>query len=649
MLESTIGQAKRSSGMKRHSLHFFPAVIVLTVLLAYWPGLHGQFIFDDYPNIVLDNSLFINTLAPSELWSIFNGGVAGPFGRGLARLSFALNYYWAGLDPFAFKSTNLVIHLLNGYLIYLLARACLMTVGRASIVDADGLPDRKVALFISAVWLIHPIQLLPVLHVVQRMTSLAAFFVFLSMLLYIKGRMAVGRKSILLLLLAWLVIWPLGIFSKETALLFPIFVILWELVLNRARVDRLDGIARFLVVIFGCVGGGLLWYLFSPPGAWLWSGYQFRDFTPLERVLTEARVMWIYVHQIFLPEYEAFGLYHDDLVLSRSLWDPPVTALALLSLSAIFLLSLIFIRKFPLFVFGVLWFMAGHLLESSVFPLELMHEHRNYLPSFGLFLATASLLVDARLPRERQGVFLILAGAFLGYCIFLTTLRSHQFGNELRRSQIEAQHHRQSPAAHIDAGRVLANSDDARDSSNPAYSLAIRHFELSAELDPKSKMGLMGMIGLSCMSQVPPNTAWIDSLATRLHDTPFAPGDQNVLYFLKEVAIEQTNCLSPDLVSALFSAAATNESAQNGVVAAIKSWEADYYWLGLKNLPLARASLNQALLIAPAHHGMRLKKIQLDYLAGDLDAARREMVLLESEGVMGDDKRVFDGLVPLIF
>lgn len=633
--------------MKWPALHylFFAAT---TALFVYWPGLYGQFFFDDYPNIVLDESLFLKSLAPEELWSVINGGAAGPLGRGVARLSFALNYYWAGLDPFAFKWTNLLVHLLNGYLVYMLAGICLRTV-RTGVGILEEKQEHYVALFISAIWLLHPIQLLPVLHVVQRMTSLAAFFVFLAMLLHIKGRMSSGYNAMLFLMLAWLIFLPLGVLSKESALLFPAFVIIWEFFLNRRRVGGLDTFARIFISLCACLGVGLSWYLLSPQGAWLWAGYQFREFSPLERGLTEARVIWNYIDLMLLPRYEEFGLYHDDVVVSSGVLNPPITALALLSGSVVILGSWLARKSYPLVAFGVFWFVAGHFLESSVLPLELMHEHRNYLPSFGLFLALGAGFIQATSFRELRGIVLILAGAFLVYCIFLTSLRSHQFGDELRRSQIEAQHHRRSPSAHIDAGRVLANSTAGTDASAPAYFLSLRHFEIASELDPKIKMGFMGMIGVSCRAQVVPKAEWIDSLALRLHETPFAPGDQNVLYSLKELAINLPNCLSRAQVSALFDAAATNKSAPRSVVAVIRSWEADYYWLGLRSLPSARNSLDRALAINPASRGMRLKKVQLDYLDGNFEVARSEMDLLKKERLTIDEKRLFNELVPLIY
>ena len=223
------------------------ASVFAALLLAaiYWPGLHGSFFFDDGPSITLAEGVRLASLSSESLHQALASGGAGPSGRPVAQLSFALNHYFSGFNPFAFKATNLAIHLACGLLVFALSRRLLGTVKppaqQHNVLIASGA--------VAALWLLHPIQLLPVLHAVQRMTSLSAFFLLAALLLHVRGRESAGRVAAAWLLLAWGVLWPLSFFSKESGVLFPVFALAWELVVRRNSFGRLDRFARGLMAL----------------------------------------------------------------------------------------------------------------------------------------------------------------------------------------------------------------------------------------------------------------------------------------------------------------------------------------------------------------------------------------------------------------
>ena len=140
----------------------------------------------------------------------------------------------------------------------------------------------------------------------------------------------------------------------------------------------------------------------------------------------------------------------------------------------------------------------------------------------------------------------------LTYFPFVTALRADQFGDEVRRSQIEAQHHRDSARAQHEAGRVLAGLEGSDSASSPRYSLAKAHYELAGQLDPNFKMNLLGLIHLNCQAGIPVEQPWVVELQRRLRDTPFAPGDRTVLYSLKEMTVAGSLCLGRPDVDGLF-------------------------------------------------------------------------------------------------
>jgi len=618
------------------------SVFALFLTLLYCAGLHGGFFFDDEPSILLAQGIRITSLTPDSLRQAWFSGGAGPTGRPIAQLSFALNYFFSGFNPFVFKATNLAIHLVNGWLVFALARLLLQA--------AQPLAKPNHVLIASgtaaALWLLHPIQLLPVLHVVQRMTSLSALFLLAALWLHIQARARTGLASLFMLLPAWFLLWPLSFLSKETGVLFPAFVLVWELTLHRSAQGRLDRFARSFAALAALVALAVLVYALSPRAQWLWAGFEMRPFSMAERLLTEGRVLWLYLGLMLLPRLEAFGLYHDDIAISTGLLTPWTTLPALLGLAALAVQAWWLRKRAPLVSFGIAWFFVGHLLESTALPLELMHEHRNYLPLFGLTLVAGWGLLQALPCRgERKTVGVALAVGALAYCGFVTALRSNQFGNDGLRTQIEAQHHRTSPRAQFEAGRVLAGLPEAAQRDAPTYSFALRHYEIATELDPNFKMGLLGMLHLSCQVGQAPKPEWVGALAQRLQHTPFAPGDRTVLYSIKEMANAGTLCLKRSDVDSIFAAALANPGVGPGVAAMLHSWHADYLWLSQKDMPAARAALSTSLKLNPGNPSNRLKWAQLLYLDGERDAAYGLLLALQGQNISTEERKTLNELL----
>lgn len=597
----------------------------VVAVAAYWPGLHGGFFFDDKSSILQAEGVRLEILSVESLRQAMASGYSGPSGRPISQLSFALNHYFSGFDPLYFKATNLAIHAASSLLAFFLALRLL-----AAVLPHARRRDILISAWaLAAAWLLHPIQLLPVLHVVQRMTSLSALFLLAALLLHASGRERGGRLGTIELLLAWGVLWPLSFFSKETGALFPGFVLAWELIVRRVGNGGLDRFARLLAVLAGLTFVAAVIYMLSPAGQWVWAGYDRRAFTPGERLLTEGRVLWVYLGLIVFPRLEALSLYHDDIPLSTGLLEPWTTLPALAGLACLVWLAWWLRRRAPLVSFGIAWFLVGHGLESTFLSLEIAHEHRNYVPLFGILLAGAWALASALGadgPRKTLGIaFAIMA---LTYFPFVTALRAHQFGEEGRRTQIEAQHHRSSARAQHDAGRILAGQEDAALANSPTHYLARAHYEIAIQLDPNAKMSWLGLIHLNCKAGQPVERAWIEELARRLRATPFGPSDRNVLYSMKEMAIDGTLCLDRVDIEHLFAAGRANPAVPDSIRAMLHSWLADYFTLRARDLPAAEAELARSLALVPHNPSNRLKWAQLDFLQGRYREAYSKIVEL---------------------
>jgi len=217
------GDHRASAGRARWVRLAWLAVALIAVV-AYWPGLGGDFWFDDNPNIVRNAAVKIQSLRVSDLLQAW-GSSLDPFPRSrpLAMLTFGVNHAVGGLDPFGFKLTNLLLHVVTGTLLFVTLSAMstqyLSLEGRGR---ADSASPQWWALFAAALWLLHPLQVSTVLYVVQRMTILATLAVLLGIYLYLLGRQRLveRRRSGYLLVIAAFACAPWGPWPRRRAYCF---------------------------------------------------------------------------------------------------------------------------------------------------------------------------------------------------------------------------------------------------------------------------------------------------------------------------------------------------------------------------------------------------------------------------------------------
>ena len=380
------------------------------VIAAYWPGLHGPLVFDDQLNITENRAVAIHDLSYSSLKKALLSNNSGPLKRILPALSFGINHYQAGgfKNTLVFKVTNLVIHLISFALAFWLAYL-LWPKLFTSTADTSFSTTQKnrilPAFLVALVWALHPIQLTSVTYVVQRMTSMSGASVLLGLCLFVVGRYRLEQnKSAALALMALGIVGGtlLGLMSKENAALLTLYAGVIEYTLfkrhglnadQRKRLNIFYSLVLLVPVIFG------LFYVFVYPG--MVAGGQP---TLNERLLTEARVLWLYLYMFWVPDITVMGLFHDDILVSTD-WITPVTTLsAIFGWLGVLLLAFIGRRKIPVFTFALAWYLVGHSMESSVLPLKLIFEHRNYVPSFamalllgyGLFIVAEKSITVAR-------------------------------------------------------------------------------------------------------------------------------------------------------------------------------------------------------------------------------------------------------------
>jgi len=440
------------------------AVAFAVTVIAYWPSLRGGYVFDDHINIALNANVHVQSL---DWESLRNATLGQPSAanRPLAMISFAIDWYLGGGDPFRMKVTNLIIHLINGLLLFGLLRTLLRACARASAIpQADWL-----ALCVTAAWLLAPINFTAVAYIVQRMESLSQLFLLAGLWGYLaaRERMREGKPGFLRAAASILLGTALGGLSKESALLLPLYAVIAEWIIfgfERAdgRIDR-RLLAMYLVLLVLPACAALYWVAGHALPAAAWAG---RPFTLGERLLTEPRVLWDYVQWAVLPLPNQLSLYHDDIAISRGLFAPPTTALSIVALAFALVAGAWLRRTRPLIALGIGWFFAAHLLTATVIPLEIAFEHRNYFASIGLYLALFSVLV----PPSAAPLTVVRVGVCVALVVFFSTvtwIRALNWSNPLLFAQSEAQMNPHSPRAAYELARNymdLVQTQDRADS-----------------------------------------------------------------------------------------------------------------------------------------------------------------------------------------
>jgi tetratricopeptide (TPR) repeat protein len=421
VLNESRDPVRRASWEK--SRHVLVAVIfAATVITAYSHTLKTPFVFDDLPNIVRNGYLRIQDLSWNSIAYVWQS--PHPLkNRKLAYLSFAVSYVGGGYNPLGYHLFNMAIHVGCGLLAALFFSQTLRT---GWLGTRYGPVRSWLAWGAAFFWALHPIQINAVTYIVQRMTSLSVFFALLSMVTWMAGRSCWERRLVTRALLYWssgVLAWILGMQCKEHVGIVPLLILAHEYFLIRRGRLRLKWRWIFIGAIL--FAGLTFLYLGTSPWDNILNSYGHRKFDLIERLMTQSRVLWHYLSLLYVPLADRFVFLYD-FPLSRGLLSPVTTLLGILSWMGVIAVTWICRKRWPLFCWMAAWFLIAHLIESTVIPLEIIFEHRMYLPSIGLSLGTLLLSYDflcQRVNRPKiQATLLAMAILVLGSATYTRNL-----------------------------------------------------------------------------------------------------------------------------------------------------------------------------------------------------------------------------------
>jgi uncharacterized membrane protein len=424
-----------------------PILLVVAVMLVYVPGLDGPFVFDDWATLPqLGASGPIHDVA--SFIRYVTSGTSDPTGRPLALVSFVMNARDWPADPLAFKITNLAIHLVNALLLGVL----LIHLGRHLPLS----PARRAqaAWFAAALWALHPFLVSTVLYVVQREAMLVTTFAFVALILWLKGRESLERGDRPAAVRHYAIAAAsvgLALLCKANAVVIPLLALVIELTLPPLPEGVRPGYRRFVrvalvlpsVILLAVLAWLALAAIGQPPLAQ-------RGWTVGDRLLTEPSILLDYGARLWLLRPAGGAFFHDQISATTSVLDLWRVAVPMLSCVGMVGVAILWRRRFAAVAGAVLFFFAGHALESSSIPLELYFEHRNYLPSALMFWPLALAIVGAPYPWLRRGLPPLLLAGFA----WLTYTQATLWGDQVAQADVWARLQPDSPRAQSNAAGI---------------------------------------------------------------------------------------------------------------------------------------------------------------------------------------------------
>jgi tetratricopeptide (TPR) repeat protein len=281
---------------------------------------------------------------------------------------------------------------------------------------------------------------------------------------------------------------------------------------TKKKLRRIYAISVFLLL-------GLLAYGGTTPILTYVTGYGHRDFSCAERLLTESRVIFFYLYLLVVPSVGILNLNHD-FSISRGLMEPPQTCLALAVIALLLVIAFAIRKKHNLLSFVVVWYLGNLVIESTILPLEIIYEHRIYLPGVLVFflMSLAIVYFCKRIVRKEKAV------VFVSLLLILygngTYLRNFVYGNTLSLWLDVTDKSPNMARAHANLGKVymdLGRHPEAREAIEKALELTpdmpealvnlgqlyIEHFGMveegialikkSQRLNPKYALGFMAL------------------------------------------------------------------------------------------------------------------------------------------------------------
>lgn len=394
----------------------------------------------------------------SSAWQWTQEGNAGPIGRPLALLTFALqSHEWP--HPAAFLQWNIVLHTLNALLVLWLAVLVTHRLGHSEITQV------KIGFLVALTWALLPLLNTAVLFIVQRMTLLSATFTLTGLIAYLKilGPVSSTWPRQVAALGALAISGTLALLAKETGALIVVYALVLEWLLIVQANRKKPTLAAMLLLI----GNALLIVALLPHSQWPNCTELTRGFTVWERLGSQGMMLVVYLKGLFFPSASDLNPFRFEFLLRDTKnmeWG--VALWTVLMLSPLFAWH--FGGRLRALALALAWFFYGHIMESGWISLEPYFAHRNYFPALGLvFLLVTWVFV----PRQTSVRWHSIGIAYIVILAGVSWMNTSLWGNRALAAEIWAMEEPRSTRAalnlayHLEQEQGLGAAQDFLDRS----------------------------------------------------------------------------------------------------------------------------------------------------------------------------------------
>lgn len=447
------------------------AGILFLGIIIYSNSFESTFHLDDMVNI-RENGAIRSLTNFEAMWEFSRT-------RFLALYSFAWNYHYSQLNVWGYHFVNLLIHLINAFLVYWLSFLIFST---PVLKEKFMIKDKTIlSMAIAFLFLTHPLATQSVTYIVQRMTSMSALFYFLGLVLYMLSRFTEkGRPVKTRLLIGCAISAILAMLTKEIAFTFPFAIVLLELCFFQTNQQtfsfkdkRVLAIGTALLILIA-IGFYRYWDVLTTP--------QFADqdvdtgsITALTYLMTQFSVILKYIQLLILPINQVLD-YNYPLVTSFS--DPRAWG-SLLILLGLVAVAIFTFKKQRIISFGIFWFFITLSIESSIIPIkDVIFEHRTYLPSFGFFMILVYGIYSLAWNKYKTNAMGFVATLIVVFSV-LTYMRNNVWKDEItlstdsiRKSPGKARPYNNRGDAYVDKNKM----EEAFNDFNTALTIHPKYF-----------------------------------------------------------------------------------------------------------------------------------------------------------------------------
>ncbi len=378
---------------RKYSGAAVPILIAITALIIYSNTLSSPFHFDDVLSI--EKNDVIRSL--SNFLDLSGTRYAGD-------LSFALNYHMGQLNVFGYHLVNVLIHIINGILVWWLVKLIFKTPVMARSAVSPQLISAA-ALASALIFVAHPVQTQAVTYIVQRYASLATLFFLLSITLFAKWRITSGNRYRVMFYLFSLFSAVLAMKTKEISFTLPFIILLYDFIFFRDTVKRIHLLIPYILTL-PIIPLSIMSTDRHPGGIVGKLGEAVQETETISRgdyLITQFRVIVTYIRLLFFPVNQNLDY---DYPVYNSIFIPEVFLSFLFLLVILGLAVYLLMRSYYIVSFGIFWFFITLSVESGLIPIrDVIFEHRLYLPSIGAGIAFSyALFYGIEKIRRRRGV-----------------------------------------------------------------------------------------------------------------------------------------------------------------------------------------------------------------------------------------------------